>query len=155
MGRTRIGFTQAYAQSLSANCDLDLWPSNIVLTWDTSSCHDDHLWQIIFKTPHAGQRYGPDMILEYTNKQTHKHGQGRLYMPFRHFMEGCFKSRWHCLKILEKMILPSELLLKAGKIINSIILTTALSWPRPETRILTKIHSVCRNQQGNGNEAEK
>ena len=37
MGPTRTGFTEAYAQSLKANCALDLWPSNIVLVGDTSS----------------------------------------------------------------------------------------------------------------------
>ena len=31
MGRTRTGFTEVYAQSLSATCDLDLLPSDMVL----------------------------------------------------------------------------------------------------------------------------
>ena len=35
--------TEAYAQSLSADCDLDLWLSDMVLVCDTSSCHDYHL----------------------------------------------------------------------------------------------------------------
>ena len=47
MGRTRTGFTEVYAQSLSTDCDLDLSPSDMVLVRDTSSCHDDQLCQII------------------------------------------------------------------------------------------------------------
>ena len=53
MGRTRTGTTEVYAQSLSADCDLDLWPSNMVFVHNTSSCHDDHLCQIIFKFHYA------------------------------------------------------------------------------------------------------
>ena len=74
MGRTQTGFTEVYAQSLSAHCDLDLWPSDI------SSCHDDHLCQIIFKSHYVWLSYGPYTILEYTH--------GKLYMLFRHFMAG-------------------------------------------------------------------
>ena len=61
------GFTEGYAQSLRVNCDLDLWPSNMVLVRDTSS----YLCQVIFKSHHAGQSYGLDTILEHTNEQTH------------------------------------------------------------------------------------
>ena len=50
MGRTRTGFTEVYAQSLSADCDLDLGPSDMVLIRDTSSCHDNLFCQIIFKS---------------------------------------------------------------------------------------------------------
>ena len=32
-----------YTQSLSVDCDFDLWPRDMVLVHDTSSCHDDHL----------------------------------------------------------------------------------------------------------------
>ena len=39
---------------------------HIVLSW----CH---LSQIIFKSHHAGQNYGPDKILEHTNENTHKY----------------------------------------------------------------------------------
>ena len=60
MGRTQTGFTEVYAQSLSADCDLDLSPSDIVLVRHTSSCHDDHLCQIIFKYNHSYQSYGSD-----------------------------------------------------------------------------------------------
>ena len=60
MGRTRTGFTEVYAQILSADCDLDLCPSEMVLLRDTSSCHDDHLRQIIFKSQNALQSYGSD-----------------------------------------------------------------------------------------------
>ena len=42
-----------FAQSFSADCDLDLWPSDMVLVRDTSSCHDDNLYQIIFKSHYA------------------------------------------------------------------------------------------------------
>ena len=86
MSRTRTGFTEVYAQSLSGDCDLDLWPtcSDMVLVRDTSSYHYDHLCQIIFKSHHVRLSYGRDMILEYTNTHT----QGKLYMPFRHFMAG-------------------------------------------------------------------
>ena len=82
MGRARTGFTEVFAQSLSADCDLDLLPSDMVLVRDTLSCHDSHLCQIIFKSHYVRLSYGPDTILEHT------HGQGKLYMPFRHFMTG-------------------------------------------------------------------
>ena len=67
MGRTRTGFTEAYAQSLSADCDLHLWPSNMALVRDTSSRHDGHLCQIIFKSHHAWRSYGPDTIHTHTH----------------------------------------------------------------------------------------
>ena len=51
MGRTRTGFTEVYAQSLSA----------------------DYLCQIIFKSHHIRLSYGSDTILDYTNTQTHTH----------------------------------------------------------------------------------
>ena len=51
MGPTRTGFTEVYAHSLSVDCDLD--PRDMVLVPDTSSCHDDHLYQIIFKSHYA------------------------------------------------------------------------------------------------------
>ena len=57
VGRTRTGFTQVYAQSLSAYCDLDLWPSNMVIVHNTFSC-PDHLCLIIYKSHHTWQRYG-------------------------------------------------------------------------------------------------
>ena len=47
MSRSRTGFTEVYAQSLSADWDLDLQPSDMVFVHDTLSCHDDHLSQII------------------------------------------------------------------------------------------------------------
>ena len=73
MGRTRTGFTEVYAQSLSIDCDLDLWPNDMLLVRDTLSCHDDHLCQIIFKSHHAWLSYGPDTNLEYTNTHTLTH----------------------------------------------------------------------------------
>ena len=53
MGRTLIGTTEVYAQSLSADYDLDLWLSYMILVRDSSSCHDDNMWQIIFKSHYA------------------------------------------------------------------------------------------------------
>ena len=53
MGRTQTGFTDVYAQKFSADCDLDLLPSDMVLVHDISSCHDNHLCQIIFKSHYA------------------------------------------------------------------------------------------------------
>ena len=70
MSRTRTEFTEVYAKSLSADCDIDLWPSDMVLVLDTLSCHDGHLCQIIFKSQHVRLGYGPDTILEYTNTHT-------------------------------------------------------------------------------------
>ena len=91
MSRTRTGYTEVSAQSLSADCDLDL------LVRDTSSCHD-HLYQIIFKSLYVWLSYGQDMILEYTNTHTHTL-TGELYMPFRHFMVGGIKNgEWKCLQ---------------------------------------------------------
>ena len=37
MGRTRTGFTEVYAQSLGADCDLDLLPSDVVFVRGTLS----------------------------------------------------------------------------------------------------------------------
>ena len=70
MGRIRTGFSEVYAQSLSADCDLDLWPSDMVLVRGTSSCHDNHFWPIIFKSNQVRQSYGPDTILEHTCTHT-------------------------------------------------------------------------------------
>ena len=50
----------AYAKSLSGNCDLEFRPSDMVLVRDISSCDDDHLCQIIFKSQYAYQSYGLD-----------------------------------------------------------------------------------------------
>ena len=68
MGRTRIDSIEAYAQSLSADCDHNLRPSDMILVRDTSSWHDNHLFQIIFKSHYVQLSYGPDTILE-----THTH----------------------------------------------------------------------------------
>ena len=54
MGQTQTGFTEAYAQSFRAQCDVTF---DLVLVWDTSSCQNDHLSQIIFKSHHARQSY--------------------------------------------------------------------------------------------------
>ena len=59
--RTRTCFTEAYAQNLSANCDLGLWPSDMLFFYrDTLSRHGGHLYQIIFISHHARQSYGSD-----------------------------------------------------------------------------------------------
>ena len=54
MNQTLTGFTKAYAQTVNADCDLDLWPSDMVLACNTFSCLDD----IIIKSHHAGWSYG-------------------------------------------------------------------------------------------------
>ena len=46
-------FIVAYEQSLTTDYDLDLWASNMVFVCDTLSCHDNHLYQIIFESHHA------------------------------------------------------------------------------------------------------
>ena len=53
MDRTRTGSTEVYAQSLSLDCDLELRPSDMINVRDISSCHDNHLHQIIFKSHYA------------------------------------------------------------------------------------------------------
>ena len=65
-GRTRTGFTEVYAQCLSVHCDLVLLPIDKVLVRDTSSRHDDHLYQIVFKSHNVRQSYGPNTIMKYT-----------------------------------------------------------------------------------------
>ena len=47
------GFTEIYAHSLSADCDIDPLPNDMVFVYNTLFCHDDHLYQIIFKSHHA------------------------------------------------------------------------------------------------------
>ena len=64
---TWTSFTEAYAQSLSEDCDLYLWPSNMFLVCDTLFCNDDHLRQIIFKSHHVRLSNGPDMIPKHTH----------------------------------------------------------------------------------------
>ena len=44
MVQTQTGFTDIYAQSLRADCDLDLWPSDMVLVRNTSPCPDNQLF---------------------------------------------------------------------------------------------------------------
>ena len=41
MGQIRTGFTDIYAQSLSADCNLDLWPSDMIFVRNTLSCPDN------------------------------------------------------------------------------------------------------------------
>ena len=57
MDRTR----RDYGQSLSADCDLHLQASEIVLARDISSCHNGHLCNIILKSNLAGQIRGSEM----------------------------------------------------------------------------------------------
>ena len=53
-------FTEAYAQSLSPDFDLDNWPSDMALARDnTPSCHK-YLCQIIFVFHHAIQSNDSD-----------------------------------------------------------------------------------------------
>ena len=56
-----------YVWQNTEGCDLDLWPSYMVLTRDISSCHDGHFCQIIFKFQQAWWSYRSDMNLECTN----------------------------------------------------------------------------------------
>ena len=52
---------------------------DLVLVHDTLSCHDDHLFHIIFKSHHTRLSYGLDTVLEHTHRQV------RLYMHFHNF----------------------------------------------------------------------
>ena len=97
LGRTRTDFTEVYAQSLSADCDLNLQPSDMVLVLDTSSCHDDHLCQTIFQSllctaklwpGHGSGTHTHTHTHIHTHTHTHTHTEGKLYVPFRHFMAG-------------------------------------------------------------------
>ena len=83
MGGTGTCFTEVYAYSLNVDCDLDLSPRDMVLVRGTLSCHDDHLYRIILKSHHVVMAR-----TRFWNTQTHTHGQGKLYMPFRHFIAG-------------------------------------------------------------------
>ena len=53
MGWTQTGFTEDYAKSLSADYDLAIRPSDMTFLRDLSSCHDTHLFHIIFKSHYA------------------------------------------------------------------------------------------------------
>ena len=70
MGRTQTGFTEVYAQSLNADCDLDIRPSDMILVRNILPCHDDHLSQIIFKSHHVRLSYART---QFWNTQTHTH----------------------------------------------------------------------------------
>ena len=60
--------SDAYAQTVSVDCDLDLWPSDMVLTHDKLSHLADLFCQIIFKSHQFLEwSYGLDTILECTN----------------------------------------------------------------------------------------
>ena len=59
-----------FAQSLSADFDLELLPSDMVLVRDTLSCHDNYLCRIIFKSQDLRLSYGPDTILEHAHTRT-------------------------------------------------------------------------------------
>ena len=78
MGRTRTGFTEVYAQSLSTTVTLIL---NLA-TWFLFATHC-----LVFKFHLVRLSYGPDQILEQTDTHidTQTHGQVRLYAlsPFQ------------------------------------------------------------------------
>ena len=59
-GGTQKRFIEVYAQSLSADCDLDLLPSDIILVRDTSSCHDDHCAKLFSNPTIHNKSYGWD-----------------------------------------------------------------------------------------------
>ena len=53
---------------MSLDCDLDLWPSDIVLIYDTSPGSDDYFCKITFKSHQFLElSYGLDTILECLN----------------------------------------------------------------------------------------
>ena len=61
--KLRTCFTEANAQRLCVDYDLDIRPSyisDIILARDTLSCHDNHLCQLVFKLNYAIQSYGLD-----------------------------------------------------------------------------------------------
>lgn len=77
-----IIITKAYEQSLSADCDFDLWPRDTFLERDTLTCHDIFVLRIL-KSHHTGQRYGPG-IIPRTHTHLHKrhtHDKSKCYMP--------------------------------------------------------------------------
>ena len=75
IGRTRKGFTEAYAHILSSECDTDLWPCKMVLVCDTSACNDNHLCLIIFNP--TMQEGVMDRTDSGTHKRTKKHTYGQ------------------------------------------------------------------------------
>ena len=87
MDRTETGFTEAYAQSLSADYDLDLRPSHVAFVRDKLSCHDNYLCQIILNPTMQGEVMG-QIRFRNTRTKTCTHREGKLYMSFRHFMAG-------------------------------------------------------------------
>ena len=52
---------EAFALSLSADCDLDLRSNNMVFVPEKLSCHGDDLCQIIYKSHHALLSHGSGM----------------------------------------------------------------------------------------------
>ena len=60
MGPKRTAFTEVYAQSLSADCNLDLRPHDMILVCNTSSCHADHLCKKYFQIPLCIRSYESD-----------------------------------------------------------------------------------------------
>lgn len=51
--QTQTGFSEIYAQHLSADCDIDLCHNNMVFAHDTLFGHADHLYLNNFKSHHA------------------------------------------------------------------------------------------------------
>ena len=117
MGRTRTGFTEVYAQSLSAGCDFDFCSSDMVLVCDTSSCHDDHLCQIIFKSHHVQLSYGPDTILEYTNSHTWTGNTLNALPPFH--SRGIKAEATSALNIYLYIIMHAQLNIEDGKFVSA------------------------------------
>ena len=58
--RTQMSLTIAHAQSLRAQCDLELSASDMVLVPDTLSCHGGYSCNIIVNSHHGGQSNSPD-----------------------------------------------------------------------------------------------
>ena len=57
MSRTQTDFTEAYAQTVGTDCELDLWRNDMVLAQDKLTCFGNYLCQIIFKSHHGGWSY--------------------------------------------------------------------------------------------------
>ncbi len=66
---------------LTSNCDLDLGRRAMVIDRDTSSHHDKHLCQTIWKSIHRFRRYRAETNLQQTDRQTDRPTSWLLYIP--------------------------------------------------------------------------
>ena len=63
MSRIRTGFTEAFAENVSADCDVDLWRSDIILAHYTLSSRWSFVPNNFYKFYYAWRSYGSDTIL--------------------------------------------------------------------------------------------